>query len=58
VLFVICKLCGYTGYIMREKDTIDIFEICLDMTDIIDTKPSCHAETTSHEVWKDAITEE
>jgi hypothetical protein len=37
VLFVICKLCGYTGYIMREKDTIDIFEICLDMTDIIDT---------------------
>jgi hypothetical protein len=43
---------------MREKETIDIFKICLDMTDIIDTKPSCHAETTSHEVWKDAIIEE
>jgi hypothetical protein len=28
------------------------------MRDIIDTKPSCHGETTSHEVFKDAITEE
>jgi hypothetical protein len=28
------------------------------MRDIIDTDPSCHGETTSHEVWKYAMTEE
>ena len=28
------------------------------MRDIIDTEPSCHGETTIHEVWKDAMTEE
>ena len=58
VLFLICKLCEYIRYIMREKETIDIFEICLDMRDIIDTEPCCHGETTSHEVWKNAMIEE
>jgi hypothetical protein len=28
------------------------------MRDIIDTEPSCYGETTCHEVWKDAMTEE
>jgi hypothetical protein len=28
------------------------------MRDIIDTEPSFHGDTTSHEVWKDAMTEE
>jgi hypothetical protein len=28
------------------------------MRDIIDTKTSCHGDTISHEVLKDAITEE
>jgi hypothetical protein len=28
VLFVICKLSGYSRYILREKETSNIFEIC------------------------------